>query len=102
MPISEDIDKLERGIEQLNKKYERFFSGVERKEPSDDRSRVENLARHLQGEFIANSGQSFRLGSITMRLTTYKTHWDRILREMEEKGLQKKIKGKIISGKSKL
>jgi len=102
MAISEDINHLEKEIELLNKKYERFFSGAERKEPSDDRSRVESLARRLLGEFIANSGQSFRLGTVTRRLTTYKAHWDRILREMEENGLRKTKKGKVLPGKNRL
>jgi hypothetical protein len=71
-------------MEQVRTKYELFFSGRERREPNTDRVQLEAMSRKLHSAFITNSGQIFRLRTLTARLTTYQTYWDRVLREMEE------------------
>ena len=97
MSVPEDIDRLERMIEQLRKKYELYFSGQERKEPAQDRVQVERMARQLHNAFITNSGIMYRLKSVSTTLTSYQTYWDRVLRQMEEGTYKREIdKRKII------
>lgn len=97
MSVPEDIDRLDHMIEQLKKKYELFFSGMERKEPGPDRVAVEQMARRLHTAFITNSAHMYRLKTVTTKLTTYQTYWDRVLRQMEEGTFRREIdKRKII------
>ncbi|MBI5528237.1 MAG: hypothetical protein HY897_18040 [Deltaproteobacteria bacterium] len=91
MSASEDIERLDHMIEALKKKYEMFFSGMERKEPSGDRAAVERVVRQLHTAFITNSAMQYRLRTVATKLTTYQTYWDRVLRQMEEGTFQREI-----------
>jgi hypothetical protein len=97
MGTAEDIERFDQAIESLKKKYELFFSGMERKEPTADRAAVERMARQLHTAFITNSAMIYRLRSVATKLTTYQTYWDRVLRQMEEGTFQREIdKRKIV------
>ena len=46
MAIPEDLDQLEHGIRQLQIEWEKFFAGIDKKPPTDLKTRIEGLARH--------------------------------------------------------
>lgn len=84
MGMPEDLDVLEKQIRQLQIEWEKFFGGVERKPPSDLRTRVENMIRQYAYSEIRNNGDRFRYQSISTRYSTFNELWNKRLRAMEE------------------
>jgi hypothetical protein len=92
-----EIARLDAMIEDLRKKYELYFSGMEKREPSMERMTVEGLARRLHSTLIFNTGLVYRLKSVATRLTSYQAYWDRTLRQMEEGTFRRELdKRKLI------
>jgi hypothetical protein len=82
--LSEDLDKLDTTIRQLQVKWDLFFNGQEKKPPSDLQARVENLIRQYANSEIRNNGERFRYQSLSARYTTFNELWQKRLRAREE------------------
>lgn len=82
--VEAGIAAYEVAIEQCRVAYERYFAGLERREPQDARKRCESLARAMPETSVRNVGLKFRLGTAKQRWTTYAQHWARIVRQIEE------------------
>jgi hypothetical protein len=82
--LTEDIEQLEKAIRRLQIEWDKFFSGIEKKPPSDLKSRVEGLIRqHAFGE-IRNNAERFRYQGLTARYNTLNELWSKRLRAKEE------------------
>jgi hypothetical protein len=83
-----DLDKilsqLEEAIERLKIRYEHYFMGLERFAPVKERRAAERTIRSLRGQLMSNTAHKFKLRMLIQRFTTYKTHWNRIQREIDE------------------
>jgi hypothetical protein len=79
-----EIAAYEGAIEQCRVAYERYFAGLERREPQDLRKRCEAIARSFPEGSIRNSGLKFRLQTARQKWTTYTQHWARVVRQIEE------------------
>ena len=84
MGIVEDLDLLERWIRQIQIEWDKFFGGVERKPPSDMRTKLETLIRQYAYAEIRNNGDRFRYQSLSTRYSTMNELWNKRLRAMEE------------------
>jgi hypothetical protein len=84
MPIAEDLDHLDTSIRQLQRKWEMFFSGVEKRPPSELHSRVEKLVRKYAFSEIRNNTDRFRYQTLTSRFNTFNELWQKRLRAREE------------------
>jgi len=84
MAIAEDISFLEQKLIQLKTDYEQYFLGYQKLAPEKLRLEVEKLIRLLTGQRITNTGLNFRLNTAVGKFNSYKTYWDRTLREIEE------------------
>ncbi len=82
--VEAEIAAYEGAIEQCRHAYERYFAGLEKREPQDLRKRCEALARALPEASIRNSGLKFRMQTARQRWTTYAQHWARVVRQIEE------------------
>jgi hypothetical protein len=82
--IPEDLDQLETSIRQLQIEWEKFFSGIEKKPPTDLKGRVEALVRRYAYAEIRNNGDRFRYQSLTSRYNTFAELWAKRLRALEE------------------
>jgi hypothetical protein len=82
--IPEDLDQLETSIRQLQIEWEKFFSGVEKKPPTDLKTRVEALVRRYAYAEIRNNGDRFRYQSLSSRYSTFAELWAKQLRAIEE------------------
>lgn len=91
MDFNVEITKLENMIENLKKKYELFFFGLEKKPPNAERDQVERKLRELLNAFITNSGQRYRLQSVSAKYNSYQRYWDRILQQIEEGTYQREL-----------
>lgn len=82
--LEEDLAKIEEGIFRLQKEWERFFSGQERKAPFESKQRLDRLVRRYVGIEIRNNVERFRFQSLTAKYNTLSDMWNRKLRAIEE------------------
>ena len=61
--LNSRLDELERRMFVLKLQYEKYFSGLERKEPIRERDAVRRFLHDLMQEPITNGRQRFKLCS---------------------------------------
>lgn len=84
MAIADDIGSLEKKLIRLKVDYEQYFMGVQKTAPEKLRSEVEKLIQTYTNQKITNTAVSFRLNAIVAKFNSYRSYWDRIVREIEE------------------
>jgi hypothetical protein len=84
MAITDDLVDIEEGIRKLHVEWEKFFGGVERRPPSNLKTRIENLIRRYAGTEMRNSTERFRYQTLTARYNTFNELWNKRLRALEE------------------
>lgn len=84
MALIDDLAQLERQLANLITRYEQYFIGLEKREPLQLLGEVERLVRRHAGTTINNTMLKHRFSMLTARFNTYREHWNRILRLMEE------------------
>jgi len=84
MGIAEDLTKLEQMLANLVLRYEQYFTGLDKREPLTLRDEFEREMRKYIGIPINNTMYKHKLSTLTGRFNTYREHWNRILRQMEE------------------
>lgn len=84
MSLVEDLSHLERQLATLITKYEQYFIGLEKREPLQLADEVDKIIRRYANTTITNTMQKHKLNMLTARLNTYREHWNRILRLIED------------------
>lgn len=84
MAIAEDVTLLDHKLNELITRYEQYFIGLEKREPLQLLGEVEKLVRRYTGVPIHNTMYKHRFTMLVARLNTYREHWSRILKLMEE------------------
>ncbi|MDD2736388.1 MAG: hypothetical protein PHF56_20845 [Desulfuromonadaceae bacterium] len=84
MAIADDVILLDKKLSELIIKYEQYFIGLEKREPLTLLGEVEKLVRRYTGMPINNTMYKYRFTSLVARLNTYREHWNRVLKLMEE------------------
>lgn len=84
MGIAEEIIGFEEKLNELVRKYEQYFLGLEKREPIKLLEEVDLTARRYVGTPIVNTMVKFKYNSLVSRLQSYKQYWNRINREIEE------------------
>lgn len=84
MAIAEDLTKLELQIKELITRYEQYFVGLEKREPLPLLAEVEKIVRRNSNVPINNTMFKHKFNMLVARLNTYREHWNRILRLIEE------------------
>jgi hypothetical protein len=84
MAIAEDVTLLDQKLNELIIKYEQYFIGLEKREPLQLLAEVEKVVRRNTGVPINNTMYKHRFNMLVARLNTYREHWNRILKLMEE------------------
>lgn len=84
MAIAEDLMQLERSLGDLIIRYEQYFIGLEKREPLQLLADVEKLVRRYTGIPITNTMYKHKYTMMVARLNSYREHWNRILRLIEE------------------
>jgi hypothetical protein len=82
--LSEDLDRLDTAIRQLQVKWDMFFGGAEKKPPTELQAQVEALVRRHANQEIRNNGERFRYQGLTARFATFNELWQKRLRAREE------------------
>lgn len=84
MGIAEEIVDFEEKLNELVRKYEQYFLGLEKREPVKLLAEVDRAARKYVGTPIVNTMVKFKYNSLVARLQSYRHYWNRINREIEE------------------
>ena len=84
MAIAEDVILLDHKLSELILKYEHYFIGLEKREPLQLLGEVEKLVRRHTSTQIRNTMHKHRFTMLVARLNTYRDHWNRILKLMED------------------
>lgn len=84
MAIADHIILLDQKLNELISRYEKYFIGLEKREPLQLLGEVEQLVRRYSGVPINNTMYKHRFTMLVARLNTYREHWNRILKLMEE------------------
>jgi hypothetical protein len=89
--IEQELQKAEADFKTLEITYEQYFMGIERFEPSKERSILVLRLRRLVNTYIPQTDIRHRLQNLNNRLVSYGAYWDRILRQIEEGRYQRHI-----------
>ena len=84
MAIAEDLTLLEHQLKELITRYEQYFVGLEKREPLPLLAEVQKLSRRYANVPINNTMYKHKYNMLVARLNTYREHWNRILRLIEE------------------
>ena len=84
----EEIEAQLRELEYLVKKcrirYEQFFMGAEKREPTDIRNQIKRVLKHSPLEKHRKAAIKFRYLNITQQFVTLSNYWDRVARMKED------------------
>lgn len=80
----QDIAQLETLLRQLEKEYDRFFCGLDRREPAVTENAVLAIVRAYVSRPINNPTTGFKYTSLVARYNSFRSVWTRKLREREE------------------
>lgn len=80
----QDLNRLEKELENLRIRYEQYFMGIERIEPADERKRVRRQIVVASETYTANTAVKFRAQNLKSRLASYENYWNRINKQIEE------------------
>lgn len=84
MGIAEDLLILEARLKELITAYDQYFNGLEKREPLKQFEELEKLVRRYTGTPISNTMYKHRYNNLVARFNSYRQHWSRIVREIEE------------------
>jgi hypothetical protein len=82
--FAEELDELDEAISGLHVLYEKYFLGIDRRPPEQERKRVSTKTRELRTQMIRNTGLKFRINTLFAKLISFERMWDRTLREIED------------------
>jgi hypothetical protein len=81
---AEELTALDEGIQDLHVLYEKYFIGIDRKPPEQERKQISSKARELRNASIRNTALKFKINTLFAKLISFERMWDRTLREIEE------------------
>ena len=84
MALAEDLTILESQLKELITRYEQYFVGLEKREPLQLLGSVEKIVRRHANVPINNTMYKHKYTMLVARLNTYREHWNRILRLIED------------------
>jgi len=98
--LAEEIDELDESMSQLQVLYEKFFLGIDRRPPEQERKKVSTRMRQLRTTTVKNTALKFRIQTLFAKLISFERMWDRTLREMEEGTYKRDVfKAKLRQGR---
>jgi hypothetical protein len=96
---AEELNALDEGITGLQVLYEKYFLGLDRKPPEQERKRISTMARELRTAQVRNTALKFKVNTLFAKLISFERMWDRTLREIEDGTYKRDLfKAKLRSG----
>ena len=78
MGIQEDLLSFDEDLKKLIIEYEKYFLGLEKREPLPQLDALERLNRKLLATPINNTMLKFRYNTLVAKFCTYKQQWNKI------------------------
>jgi hypothetical protein len=82
--LAEDLDAMDEAIVELQVLYEKYFLGLDRRPPDQQRRKVSEKMRVMKTSQVKNTALKFRIQTMFAKLISFERMWDRTLREIEE------------------
>jgi hypothetical protein len=82
--VAAQAEGLEKELQELKARFDQFFLGIERKNPSREADDLRSRLVNLKSAFIRNTALKFRIQSLYQKFLAYERLWHRTLKEMEE------------------
>ena len=82
--LADDLGELDEAMTGLHVLYEKYFLGIDRRPPDEERKRVSKRMRELRTTTVRNTMLKFKINTMFARLIAFERMWDRTLREIEE------------------
>lgn len=77
------LGDLEKLVDRLRVMYEQYFLGIQKAAPSHMHADAERRIRDLTILQIRNTGQRYRLATLTQKFGSYNSYWKRTVRDIE-------------------
>ena len=81
---ADELNELDEGIQELHVLYEKYFLGIDRRPPEQERKRISQKAREMRTSTIRNTALKFKINTLFAKLISFERMWDRTLREIED------------------
>jgi hypothetical protein len=81
--VAARLDEFEKRLFVLKIEYEKYFSGLERIEPTRERDELRRMLRDLSQEPMTNGRQRYRLQQLRARYGSTELYWTRNLVQIE-------------------
>ncbi|MEO1234942.1 MAG: MXAN_5187 C-terminal domain-containing protein [Myxococcota bacterium] len=81
--LAQEIEALDKSIDELRAAYELYFMGVEKLEPQPQRDLVKSRLRRFQAQKPRNTALKFRFQQLKARMVSLENYWQRTLRQKE-------------------
>ena len=78
------VDEFLNKLETLRIRFEQYFAGVEKKQPTQLRMDAVRIMRTFEQINVQNTQTKFRIRTAVQKFTSYSTYWNRTLREIED------------------
>ena len=78
------MDELDEGLTNLQVLYEKYFLGIDRRAPEQERKKISTRLHELRSAMIRNTALKFRVQTLFAKLISFERMWDRTLREIED------------------
>lgn len=88
------INDLDHQLSRLRVLYEQHFLGIEKRPPLIPLKQVVRLIRELETANFRNTSLKFRMRSLVQKFYSYRSYWNRTLREIEN-GTYKRHRQKL-------
>ncbi|HEX7152423.1 MAG TPA: MXAN_5187 C-terminal domain-containing protein [Thermoanaerobaculia bacterium] len=80
----DELDKLEEDIRKLKNKYDQFFAGISKWQPTQERRNIEVFIHEFSKQKMRDNTRRFRFNTILSRFNQLREMWARKMREREE------------------
>lgn len=82
--LGNELDELQQQMKELEISYEKYFSGVDKREPFRERTELARRLRYYSNRRIVWTDLKFRYQGLLSRFMSYCQYWDRLLRLIDE------------------
>lgn len=79
-----ELASFKERLDKLRVAYDRYFMGIDRIPPEQERAKLAHDMRHTRLHRSHNTAIKFQFSNIRQRMTSYVRLWERILRLIEE------------------
>jgi hypothetical protein len=81
--IADEVEILDKDMNELRSQYELYFMGIEKVEPVIQRDNIKATIRKLVGPHIKNTALKFKIQQLKARMISLENYWERTNRQRE-------------------